>query len=127
MSRCAVTSGYALTLYAPRMKTRRHRTARNLRTLALHAPFVAAHRLTHGLASTNPMTSWLEWQSVVWEKWFACTEVARAIAGAGMRGPRKGAAMLEHLADVSLAPLARRVRSNSTAIVRKAVVRPRRR
>ena len=107
------------------MSKSRHRTARNLRTLALHAPFVAAHRLTHGLASSNPLTSWFEWQSVAWEKWFACAEVAGAIASAGMIGPRKGTAMLEHLADASLVPLARRVRSNSNAIQKKSVRRAR--
>lgn len=100
------------------MTTRRLRTARNLQTLALHAPFVAAHRLTHGLASSNPITSWFQWQSVAWEKWFAGAEIARAVAGATL-GSRKGAAMLEHIADASLAPLARRVRNNSKAIQRK--------
>ena len=106
------------------MPTHRYRTARNLGTLALHSPFVAAHRLTHGLASSNPLTWWLQWQSLWLEKWFAGVEAASAMASASLK---PGTAMIERMAGASLVPLARRVRRNSRAIQRTRTRSTRRR
>jgi len=104
------------------MPRRRQRTARNLSSLALQAPFVAAHRLTHQSACNDPLKWWFGWQALAWEKWFAGAEVASAIAtSAFTRSPRAGAAALEHLVDASLVPLARRVRRNAQAIRRRRI------
>ena len=101
------------------MPARRLRTTRNLSTLALHAPFVAAQRLTK-LASNDPVTWWFGWQKLAWEKWFAGAEVAAALANAALTmAPRNGDAVLRRLTDASLVPVARRVRKNSAAIRRK--------
>lgn len=72
------TDGPVRRRYAGGMTRLRHRASRNLGTLALQAPFVAAHRLTHELATGEPLEWWFRWLALAWEKWFAGAEVAAA-------------------------------------------------
>lgn len=86
----------------------------------MHAPFVAAHRLSHDLASNDPMRWWLGWQSVALEKWLVGAQAMLAASTAALAlGPRSGAAAVDRIADATLAPIARRVRGNAAAIRRR--------